>query len=129
MNAFRALRRQAAKKRDAAIKLATREYEATLNKIADLEQRFTGDCPQVPRAKMSAESRERPDGEMTLAQAIQTVLRTHGPLRKVEICVHVLESGYQTTMARRLLSSYAGKLLQEKKHLFKCEAGKWTLVG
>jgi hypothetical protein len=51
MDAFRALRRQATKKRDSAIKLAHREYEATLNKIADLEQRFTGDCPQVPRER------------------------------------------------------------------------------
>jgi hypothetical protein len=66
---------------------------------------------------------------MTLAEAMHNVLSTHGPLRKIEICVHVLELGYKTTMTMRSLSSYAGNLLRTKQHLFKREAVKWTLVG
>ena len=46
MNAFTELRQQATKKRDAAIKLANREYEATLRKIEELEQRFYSNGPE-----------------------------------------------------------------------------------
>ena len=138
MNAFKELRKQAAKKREAAIRLAHREYEATLLKIAELERHIAGPGQRVKRhdganppqfTLADLDYLEVPSNEMTLAESMCEVLRARGPLRKIELLVYVLESGYKTAMPRRSLTSYAGNLLRTRRHLFKSEAGKWSLVS
>ena len=118
--------------------MAHREYEATLIKIAELERHIAGPGQRVKRhdganppqfTLADLDYLEVPSNELTLAESMCSALRARGALRKVEICVYVLESGYKTNMPRRSLSSYAGKLLRTKQHLFKREGGKWTLVG
>jgi hypothetical protein len=69
MDPYQELRRQATKKRDVAVKLAHREYEATLRKIEELEERFYSNGPQkAAPQRIGFPGHGRPEGEMTLGE-------------------------------------------------------------
>jgi len=73
-------------------------------------------------ARTEAPVKSAPLDDMTLLEVIGKVLGMR-PMTTTEVCVAVLEAGYQTTMAKTALRNHVTRQLSRGG--FRCEGGKW----